>query len=142
VSVNSSSVESYKNACSDLFVTADNGAKAPSLVKFSITGYDNKGSIQGYKLDFGNGVIKESDGRTFEQRYDRSGTYPVKAYIKNSQGNWVGGTDSCSRTVTIGSTKPLTRQPSTGTPTALPLLGLGSGAAGVILEVARRRFRA
>jgi len=142
VYVNSSSVETHKSACSDIFVTADNGAKAPSLVKFDLTGYDNKGNIQGYKIDFGNGVIKESTGRTFEQRYETSGTYPVKAYIKNSKGEWVGGNETCSRTITIGSSRPLTTQPSTGTPTALPLLGIGSGAAGVIIEVARRKLRA
>lgn len=142
VYVNPSSVESHKYGCSDVYVTADNGAKAPSLVKFDVTGYDNKGNIQGYKLDFGNGIVKESNGRTFEQRYDTSGTFPIRAYVKNSSGEWVGGTDTCTRTVTIGSSRPLTRQPSTGVPTALPLLGLGSGTIGVVLEVVRRKFRA
>lgn len=142
VTVKSSSIESHKYACSDLFISADNGAKAPSLVKFTVTGYDNKGSIQGYKLDFGNGVVKESDGRTFEQRYDQAGTYPVKAYIKNSKGEWVGANESCQRSIVVGSSTPLTQQPSTGTPTALPLLGLGSGAAGLVLEAARRKLRA
>lgn len=141
VYVTPSSVESHKNGCSDVFVTADNGAKAPSTVKFTITGYDNKGNIQGYKLDFGNGIVKESDGRTFEQRYDKTGTYPIRAYVKNSSGEWVGGSESCSRNVTIGSTKPLYQQPSTGTPAALPLFGLGSGAVGVVLEVSRRKLR-
>lgn len=141
VRVKSSSVESHKYGCSDLFISADNGAKAPSLVKFTITGYDNKGNLQGYKLDFGNGVVKESDGRTFEQRYDRSSTYPIKAYVKNSSGEWIGGNDSCQRSIVIGSSTPLQHQPSTGTPTALPLFGLGSGVAGVMLEVARRKLR-
>lgn len=142
VTVRSSAVESHKYGCSDVFISADNGAKAPSLVKFTITGYDNKGDVKGYKLDFGNGVTKESDGRQFEQRYDQAGTYPVKAYVKNSSGEWVGGTDSCQRSIVVGSSTPLSRQPSTGTPTALPLIGLGSGAIGMVLEVARRKYRA
>lgn len=141
VYVKSSSVESHKYGCSDLFITADNGAKAPSLVHFTVSGYDNKGDIKGYKLDFGNGVVKESDGRTFEQQYTQAGTYQVRGYIKNNNDQWIGGTDSCSRSLTIGSTKPLYRQPSTGTPTVIPLFGLGSGAAGVVIELARRKFR-
>jgi hypothetical protein len=139
VRVRAASIESHKSGCSDVFITADNGGKAPSLVKFIVTGYDNKGGIQDYRLDFGNGITKEGDGRTFEQRYDKQGTYEVKAFIKNSNGEWVGGADTCRRTMTIGSMQPLRRQPSTGTPTVLPVIGFGSGITGVILQLAQRR---
>lgn len=139
VIVRKAEIESHKFGCADVFISADNNAKAPSLVKFTVTGFDNKGGVQGYKLDFGNGVVKEGQGSTFEQRYAQAGTYPVKAYIKNSQGEWVGGADSCQRSIVIASSQPLTRQPSTGTPTFLPLLGAGSGILGAVIEVARRR---
>jgi hypothetical protein len=121
-----------------MFVTANNGGRAPSTVKFTVTGYDNKGSVSQYKLDFGNGVVKESEGQTFEQLYDKSGTYVVRGYIKNSKGEWVTN-DTCKRTMTIGSTQPLVVQPSTGTPTFLPILGISSGAIGMGLELLRRR---
>ena len=139
VRVKPSSVESHKSACSDVFITADNGGRAPSKVKFTVTGYDNKDSIDQYKVDFGNGITKESEGNTFEQIYDKAGTYEVKAYILNSNNDWVGGSESCRRTMTIGSTQPLTSQPSTGTPTILPILGVGSGLTGLALQLARRK---
>ncbi len=142
VRVKSSNVESHKSGCSDVFITANNGSKAPSLVQFTVTGFDNKGNIQSYRLDFGNGITKDSDGRTLEQIYDRSGTYEVKAYVKDSNSEWVGGTDNCRRIMTIGSTIPLTRQPSTGTPTALPVIGFGSGIIGLTLQIAKRRLKA
>jgi hypothetical protein len=142
VYVQSSSIESAKSDCSDVYITADNGGKVPSKVTFNVTGYDNKGSIQAYKVDFGNGVAKESNASYFEQVYDRPGTYPIYAYIKNSSGNWVGGDDSCYKTLTIGSNRPLTVQPSTGTPTALPLLGFGSGIIGLSIEAIKRKIKA
>lgn len=138
VRIKLSNVESHKFGCSDIFVTANNGGRAPSTVKFTITGYDNKGSVGQYKLDFGNGIVKESEGQTFEQLYDKSGTYVVRGYIKNSKGEWVTS-DTCKRTMTIGSTQPLTVQPSTGTSTFLPILGISSGAIGMSLKLLRRR---
>lgn len=140
VNVTQSSIESFKSGCADVYITAYNNAVAPSRVTFDITGYDNKGSLQKYKMDFGNGVVKESDGRTFEQIYEKNGTYETKAYVKNSHGDWVGGTDTCDRVITIASSTPMKTQPSTGTPTALPLLGLGSGLMGVVIYGAKRRF--
>jgi hypothetical protein len=139
VRVKPSSVESHKSACSDVFITADNGGRAPSKVKFTVTGYDNKDSIDRYKVEFGNGITKENEGNTFEQIYDKAGTYEIKAYILNSNNDWVGGNESCRRTMTIGSTQPLTSQPSTGTPTVLPILGVGSGLTGLALQLARRK---
>jgi hypothetical protein len=140
ISVKSSSIESHKAACSNVFITADNNGKAPSLVKFEVTGYDNKGSIQGYKLDFGNGVVKESTGRTFEQRYERTGSYLVRAYMKDSTGEYLGGSESCDHLLVIGSNQPLTRQPSTGMPTAVPIFGVLSGSFGIALLYIRSRI--
>jgi hypothetical protein len=129
VTVKSLPVESHKADCSDLFITADNGAKAPSLVKFDINGFDNKGSIQGYKLDTDDNYVGESDQDKFEHRYERPGTYTIRAYIKDSKGNWQGGDGSCRKTLYIN-TKPLTNQPSTGTETWFTLIGLGGTVTG------------
>jgi len=142
VRVQPSFFESHKSACSDLFLTASNSGKAPSVINATVSGYDNKGSIGAYRVDFGNGSIKESSGTTFEQRYDQAGTFEIKAYIKDNNGNWIGGTDNCHHTMSIGSSTPLTTQPSTGTPTIFPLMGLASGCAGVALQFAKSKQRA
>lgn len=139
VRVDSSPVESHKSDCSDVFITTTNGAQAPTTMGFRVTGFDNKGSLQQYRMDFGNGIVKDSSGETFEQRYETAGTYTVKGYVKDSQGNWQGGDDSCKRTVYIG-TKPLTEQPKTGTPTMLSLAGASSGVIGVALQFIKRKL--
>jgi hypothetical protein len=140
VRVKAASVESHKSNCSDVFIRTDNSGKAPTNVTFKVTGFDNKGDIKKYKLDFGNGTVKESDGQTFEQRYETTGTYDIKAYILDSQNNWRGGEESCHETLTISSTKPLTQQPATGVPTVMSVIGLASGATSVVAaKLARRR---
>ena len=139
ITVKSSSLESHKADCSDVYLST-NSVRAPSTISFKVTGFDNKGSITGYKIDFGNGIIKESDGQTFEQRYEKAGTYQVKAYIKDSAGNWQGGDESCAKPLYL-ETKPLTKQPETGTPTILSSLAISSGAIGAAVEVLRRRRR-
>lgn len=139
VTVKSSSVESHKAACSDLFVTAGNNAQAPSTVSFKVTGYDNKGNLKRYKLDFGNGITKESDGQTFEQRYETAGTYTVKAYVLDSSDQWRGGDNTCQKTIYIN-TKPLTKQPDTGMPTVVSVIGASSGLAGIGLQMAKKRW--
>lgn len=140
VTVKPVSIESFRSGCSDIHIVADNNSRAPSKVTFEVTGYDNKGSLKNYRLDFGNGVVKESSGRNFEQLYNSVGTYNVKAYVQDSQGNWVGGVNNCNRTVVIGSSKPLTSQPSTGTPTAIPVAGAISGMLGLSVQALKKRF--
>lgn len=137
VYVKASNIESHRSDCSDVFITANNGGAAPSTVKFEVTGYDNKGSIQQYRLDYGSGSNQDSSSNQFEKRYDTAGTFTIRAYIKDSEGNWQGGDGGCQRTLYI-STKPLTTQPSTGTPTLLTILGLGSGLTGFSLLIARK----
>lgn len=139
VYVKSAPIESHKSGCSDIFISINNNAQAPATASFKVTGYDNKGSIQGYKLDFGNGIVKEGTGQTFEQLYDRAGTYTVRAYVKDSEGNYQTNDDSCKRTVYIN-TQPLTRQPETGTPTVFTILGVVSGVGGVALSLAKKKL--
>jgi hypothetical protein len=127
-----STVESHRSGCSDLFILEGNDTEAPSTAKFRVTGYDNKGNLQQFKLDFGNGVVKENSGEYFEQRYDQPGTYTIKGFVKDSQGNWKGGDSSCQRTLYI-KTKPLTSQPKTGTPTNLTVLAVTSGFIGLVM---------
>ncbi len=137
VRVKSAPVESHKADCSDITWTLDN-SQAPTTARISVYGYDNKGSIQQYRVDFGNGITKDSDGQTFEQRYETAGTYTVKGYIKDSQGNWQGGDDNCSRALYVN-TKPIVRQPSTGTPTLFTIAGSLSGVAGVVTYAVSKR---
>ncbi len=140
VTVQAAPIESHKSGCSNLYVTADNNGRVPSTVKFEVTGFDNKGDIQNYRLDFGNGVVKDSNGRTFEQVYNRAGTYEARAYIQDTQGNWITDDTNCRRTFTIGTTRLLTTQPSTGTPTALPVAGAVSGVIGIGLQILKKRY--
>lgn len=134
ITVKASKVESHKAGCSDVYITAGNSGIAPSTVNFNVTGYDNKADIKRYKLDFGNGVVKEGDGRTFEQIYDQPGTYTVKAYIQDSQNNWQGGENNCKKTLTITAKNqpPLTKQPDTGSLTGLLFMSIGGLAIGIL----------
>jgi PKD repeat protein len=138
VTVKALPVESHKAACSDVEITIDNAGQAPATARFKINGFDNKGSIQQYRLDFGNGVIKDSDSQNFEQTYTVAGTYTVKAFIKNSRGEWQGGENHCRENIYI-TTKPITKQPETGTPTIMSMLGLMSGTVGVGLQYYQRK---
>jgi len=139
VYINSSPVESQRSDCSNLFVNSGNNAQPPTTVSFTLSGYDNKGGIQSYKVDFGNSIVKETTGNTFEQRYDRAGTYTVTGWVKDSQGNWKGGDGSCKQYVYVN-TKPLTNQPRTGTPTTLTTIAIGAGILGLILLQLKKRF--
>lgn len=140
VTIKPSPVESHKSSCSDISATTDNSGQAPSLVKVKVNGHDNKGSIQHYRVDFGNGVVRESGDQTLEYRFEKAGTYVVKAYVKDSQGNWVGGSNNCQKTVYIN-TKPLTKQPETGTPTLFTAFGIFTGASGFGLQWLQRRMK-
>jgi hypothetical protein len=137
VYVQPSVIESQKSDCSDLFIISGNYNQPPTTGKFQVTGYDNKGSLQRYKIDFGNAIIKESDSGTFEQVYDRAGTYTVSGYIRDSKGNWKGGSGSCQKLFYV-STSPLTRQPSTGTPTMFTIAAILGGTVGFIYLLAQK----
>ncbi len=126
VGVKSLPVESHKSGCSTLYITSGNNTQAPTTATFQISGFDNKGSITRYKVDFGNGQTQESVNNDFSQAYKTAGTYTVSGYIKDSAGNWLGGESGCKQSLYIA-TKPLVTQPATGTPTWFTFLGIGSG---------------
>jgi hypothetical protein len=88
-------------------------------------------------VDYGNGIVKESDSGYFEQIYDKAGTYTISGFIRDSQGNWKGGSGSCQRLFYV-STAPLTRQPSTGTPTAFTVAALLGGTVGFAYLLAQK----
>lgn len=133
VYVYSSPIESHRSGCSDLYITEGQSQQPPVTVHFKVSGYDNKGNIQRYKLDFGNGIVKETDGQTFEQIYEKSGTYTVIGSVKDSEGNWQNS-DSCRTTLYVN-TKPINEQPKTGTPTLWTTIGLMSGSSGALLSI-------
>jgi hypothetical protein len=143
VNIESSPVETHKSACSNVFITAGNGAYAPSRVNFTVTGYDNKGDLQGYRLNYGTGHEDThlNDDNTFSRVYDTPGTYTIRAYIKDSKGNWKGGDEGCKETLYI-KTEPLDYQPDTGTPTILSLGSIIAGAAGMTLRSLKKKLLA
>ena len=132
VSVQSLPVESQKSDCSDLFIVSGNSTGVPATGKFLVSGYDNKGSVKRYKMDFGNGITRESDSNTFEQVYNTAGTYTVRGFIQDTQSSWKSGTGSCEKPFYVA-TKPLASQPETGTPTVFTLAALTSGIVGISL---------
>ena len=137
VRVKSSPIESHKSACSDLHIQADNSAQAPSNVIFIITGYDNKGEVQRYRLSLPDGSIKESQSNSFTHTFDKPGTYQIDAFIQDSEGQWQGGSGNCQKNVYIH-TKNFDKQPDTGTPTIFGILATSSGLFGLILKIKDR----
>lgn len=120
------SIESHRSSCSYLYIVDGQNHQAPSLVKFKVAGYDNKGDLKSYKIDFGDGNAVEAGSNQFEHNYPQPGTYKVKAQVKDSTDKWIEDSD-CEQTVYV-STAPITKQPSTGTPTWMSVIGLGGGA--------------
>ncbi len=137
VEVKPRNIESHKSDCSDLFILKGNHQQAPSSVELKVTGYDNKGALQKYRVDFGNGVVKENDGQVFEQVYPGPGTYTLKGYVQDSNGDWKGGDESCRTTLYI-ETAPITKQPDTGTATGLTIFGITTGVIGIVALFQRR----
>lgn len=137
LTVQSLPVESHKSDCSDLFILSGNALQPPSTGKFLVTGYDNKGPVRRYKIDFGNGIVKENDSGSFEQLYDTAATYTIRSYVQDTQNNWKGSADRCQKSFYV-STKPLISQPGTGTPTGFTILAVASGIAGMSLLVLKK----
>ncbi len=139
LTVKSLPIESQKSDCSDLFILEGDNKEAPSTVKASVTGYDNKGNIKKYQVNFGNGIIQESESSTFSYTYANPGTYTISGYIRDSRDNWKGGAGSCQKTISI-KTKAIVSQPKTGPSTIFTVIGLGAGLAALCLNLLRRRL--
>ncbi len=121
-----SPLESQKSDCANVFITDGNYSSAPVNAKFLVTGYDNKSGVKRYKIDFGNGQVKESDSGRFDLTFSAPGTYTIKGYIQDSKNNWKGGAAGCQQSLYVVG-KPLTTQPSTGTPTLFTIAGITAG---------------
>ncbi len=132
VSVSASPLETQKSACSNLFILDGNYTQAPSTVTFRVTGYDNKGGIKQYKVDFGNGQTQESSNGLLTHTYNTAGTYTIHGYVLDSQNIWTGANDTCARTLYI-ETQSLTAQPNTGTPTWFTVVAIMGGITGISL---------
>jgi hypothetical protein len=132
-------IESHKANCSNVFITQGNQTIAPTNAQFTITGYDNKGAITKYKIDYGDGTSEEKTTPDFNKRYDTAGTYEIKGYILDTENNWQGGANECVTSLYVN-TQPMKEQPSTGTPTLFTLLGIGSGFLGLTVTALRKRL--
>lgn len=139
VTVKSLPIESHKSNCSNVFITQGNNTQAPTTAKFTVTGFDNKGAIKRYKLDFGNGNVRESESHDFEENYNSAGTYVIRGYVLDSKDNWKGGENDCRKQLYVN-TEPLTSQPKTGTSTVFTLTSIFSGFIGVTLLKLRKYF--
>lgn len=130
-------LESQKSGCSNVFILGSGNVPAGSDVKFLVTGYENKSGIKSYKIDFGNGQVKESNTGTFNLTYMTPGTYTIKGYITDSKNIEKGGDADCQVPLYV-SGAPLTTQPATGTPTWFTVLGLLSGIC--LFFIARKNY--
>ena len=138
VKVESAPIETHKSDCSDLFILSGQHNQAPTNASFQVTGYDNKGPIQRYRLVFGDGQMEQSTNY-FSKFFSTAGSYEVRAYIQDSQGNWKGGEGSCRKTLYVN-TKPIVTQPKTGTPLLVTLGSIGSGVLGLGLRTIKKRW--
>lgn len=141
VVINPNTVESQRSGCSALYIESGNYHMAPNVVKLRVDGYDNKGNIQRYKIEYGDGEVEERTDRNFQHTYQKAGTYTAKAYIQDSQGNWKGGESDCRQTVHSGTGK-IDKQPDTGIPFPMLVTMVSTGLAGGSLEIFRRTRKA
>lgn len=139
VKVESAPIETHKSDCSDLFILDGQYDQAPTEATFQVTGYDNKGEIQRYRLVYSENNKQEQTSHTFTKSFSEPGSYEVKAYIQDSQGNWKGGEGSCKKTLYV-KTKPIAVQPKTGTPLIVSMASIGSGVLGLALRTVKKRW--
>lgn len=139
LTVDSAPIETHKSDCSDLFILSGQHNQAPTDATFQVTGYDNKGAIQRYRLVYSTNEQQEQSSNLFSKHFSQPGSYEIRAYIQDSQGNWKGGDGSCRKTLYVN-TKPIVVQPKTGTPLMVKLGSIGSGVLGLALRTVKKRW--
>lgn len=112
----------HRSSCEELVIVSGNNEPAGSEAVFELRGADNKGKLQNYRLDFGDGEVVEQEESTFVHVYGEAGTYEVKGEVKDSEGEWVGDS-SCRVTVEV-ETAMMKVQPETGAPSYLSLMAV------------------
>lgn len=137
VTVKPSALETQKSDCSDVFIVDGNDTIAPTTVSIRVTGYDNKGAIQSYKITKADGSTLENSTGAFQMQFTTAGSFPIHGAIRDSLGNWKSGNEQCTKTV-ITRTTPLVTQPDTGTPTLLTISAIAGGITGALFLLASR----
>jgi plastocyanin len=119
-------------ACGEVVITAGNETVAPAQVTLRVNGTGDLNKVTMYKVDFGQGTVKESSERTFSMTYSTPGTYEIKGYVRDNLGLMYGGTEACVKTIKVLAAQPLTVQPDTGVPTSV-WVGIGILVAAALL---------
>lgn len=107
----------HRSSCDSLSVPGSQKSQsAPAAVTFTLTGSDNKGGLQGFRVEYGDGTDDEqaTGSATFTHTYTEAGTYKAIGYVQDSQGAWKTNNPSCQQTITVTSTKVMEVQPETG----------------------------
>ncbi len=138
--VQPNTLETQKSDCSDLFIIDGNDTQAPATVSLRVTGYDNKGAIQKYKITGSTNQSVESTSGAFQMKFEKPGTYVLHGSILDSTNAWKTGGESCTKTVYVR-TATLSEQPETGTPTILTVLALASGVIGISFLISTRSVK-
>jgi PKD repeat protein len=126
-------IVTHRAECVELQVLEGEGVMAPVKARFLVVGADNKGELQGYRMNFGGGETVEQTKSEFEHEYVKAGTFSLKADVKDSEGNWVEGTDRCIKEIHIG-TGVMETQPQTGVATYVTFLGVAAIGVGLLLR--------
>jgi hypothetical protein len=142
VSVGAVPLVPHRASCQEIVILEGDRSSAPAEAVLLIRGRDNKAKIQGYRVDFGDGVVEEFTENRMTHRYVQAGTYQIKAQVMDSQGQWVEEGGTCRKRIHVltsvggkggqgdGERMAMVKQPETGPPTwirlaSLILLGTG-----------------
>ncbi len=113
VTVNAPPLVQETTGCSEILVTG--GSKpAPVTATITVKGY---GSPSEYRVVYHDDKVDTASGSgVFSRTYDQAGTYKVEGFVREPEGNWVGGSGACQNYVYVYS-GGMTSQPQTGVST-------------------------
>ncbi len=137
-----------ESSCTGLSASPTSGS-IPLTVRFTASGFDNRGNIQQYEFDFGDSSdgqpqVWRQDGSEASHRYENAGSYIATVRVKDSRGQWQGGNSECRVEITVtGKPQVLGKStakglPETGTPLTAGVVIVSLAGAGIALV---RHFR-
>lgn len=132
-----------ESSCTGLSASPTSGS-TPLTVRFTASGFDNRGNIQEYEFDYGDSSdnqpqVWRQTGSEASHRYENSGSYIATVRVKDSRGEWKGGNSECRVEITVtGKPQVLGKStakglPETGTPLAAGAVIVSLAGAGIAL---------
>ncbi|MGD8744217.1 MAG: PKD domain-containing protein [Candidatus Woesebacteria bacterium] len=139
--------DEFESRCVALSASPTEGT-VDLTVRFTGSGFDSEGDIQGYRFDFGDTsgdqpqVVEQESSEAYH-RYEHPGSYVASLSVKDSRGDWKNGNDDCKVSIEA---KPKAQILSEAAATELPKTGPATAALGLIFTgplglFIYRRFR-